>query len=205
MFKIRKFIHVSYSKNRDWKPVISQILTNVQEIFLVMWMLTVPTPLDHMYVHATLDTLEMDKLAQVILIGFLQSQLFEAESNLERPFNSNYGARSSITFILKWSPTWFTPHQKWCIIWFCPTSFENSFAVFCVVILYVLMHQNIFIITYNYGLWRGALDPHQTSTSVRKWTSVMSTPPAVIPRAPTVVPVILNTLGMVWLVKVSLF
>ena len=144
MFKIRKFIHVSYSKNRDWKPVISQILTNVQEIFLVMWMLTVPTPLDHIYVHATLNTLEMDKLAQVILIGFLQSQVFEAERNLERPFNSNYGAKSSITFILKWSPTWFTPHQKWCIILFCPTSFENSFAVFCVVILYVLIHQNIF-------------------------------------------------------------
>ena len=98
VFQIRRFTHVSYSKNRDWKPVISQILTNVQEIFLVMWMLTVPTPLDHMYVHATLDTLEMDKLALVILISFLQcpekslllflyiqSQLFEAGSNLKRP------------------------------------------------------------------------------------------------------------------------
>ena len=74
MFKIRRFIHVSCSKNRDWKPVISQILTNGQEIFLVMWMLTVPTQLDHMYVHATLDTLEMDKLAQVILITFLHRQ-----------------------------------------------------------------------------------------------------------------------------------
>ena len=95
MFKIRRFIHVSYSKNRDWKPVISQILTNVQEIFLVMWMLTVPTPLDHMYVHATLDTLEMDKIAQVILISFLKSQLFKAESNLKRPFNSNYVEKKS--------------------------------------------------------------------------------------------------------------
>ena len=66
MFKIR-FIQESYSKNRDWKPFISQILTNVQEIFLVMWMLTVPTPLDHMYVHATLDTREMENLAGVIL------------------------------------------------------------------------------------------------------------------------------------------
>ena len=47
-----------------------------------MWMLTVPTPLDHMYVHASLDTLETDKLAQVILISFLQSQLFKAEGNL---------------------------------------------------------------------------------------------------------------------------
>ena len=72
ILKIRRFMHVSYSKNRDWKPVISQILTNVQEIFLVMWMLTVPTQLDHMYVHATLDTLETDILAQVILITFLQ-------------------------------------------------------------------------------------------------------------------------------------
>ena len=50
-------------------------------------MLSVPTPLDHIYVHATLDTLEMDKLAQVILIGFLKSQLLEAESNLKRPLN----------------------------------------------------------------------------------------------------------------------
>ena len=50
-------------------------------------MLTVPTPWDHIYVHATLDTLEMDKLAHVILIGFLKSQLFEAESNLKRPLN----------------------------------------------------------------------------------------------------------------------
>ena len=64
-------------------------------------MLTVPTPLDHMYVHATLDTLEMDKLAQVILISFLQSQLFKAERNLKRPLNSNYGGRRSQTFILK--------------------------------------------------------------------------------------------------------
>ena len=85
---------------------MSQILTNVLEIFLTMRMLTLPTPLDHMYVHATLDTLEMDKLASVILISFLQcpekssmtgeeqfslllflyiqSQLFEAGSNLKR-------------------------------------------------------------------------------------------------------------------------
>ena len=35
-------------------------------------MLTVPTQLDYMYVHDTLDTLEMDKLAQVILITSLQ-------------------------------------------------------------------------------------------------------------------------------------
>ena len=68
-------------------------------------MLTVPTPLDHMYVHATLDTLEMDKLAQVILISFLQSQLFKAGSTLKRPLNSNYGAESSETFILKCSST----------------------------------------------------------------------------------------------------
>ena len=64
-------------------------------------MLTVPTQLDHMYVHATLDTLEMDKLARVILISFLQCQLFKAEGDLKRPFNSNYGAKSSQTFILK--------------------------------------------------------------------------------------------------------
>ena len=52
-------------------------------------MLTVTTPLDHIYVHATLDTSEMDRLAQVILMSFLQSQPFKAESNLKRPFNSN--------------------------------------------------------------------------------------------------------------------
>ena len=74
-------------------------------------MLTVPTQLDHMYVHATLDTLETDKLAQVILITFLQcpeksfmteerhpplllflyiqSQLLKAGGNLKRLFNSN--------------------------------------------------------------------------------------------------------------------
>ena len=40
------------------------------------------------------------------LISFLQSQLFKAEGNLRRPFNSNNGARSSQTFILKCS---FTP------------------------------------------------------------------------------------------------
>ena len=84
-----------------------QILTNVLEIFFALRMLTVPTPLDHMYVHAPLDTLEMDKLASVILISFLQcpeksfrtgeeqfslllflyiqSQLFEAGNNLKRP------------------------------------------------------------------------------------------------------------------------
>ena len=58
-----------------------------------------------MYVHATLDTLEMDRLAQVILISFLQSQPFKAESNLKCPFNSNYDAGSSQTFILKCSST----------------------------------------------------------------------------------------------------
>ena len=68
-------------------------------------MLTVPTPLDHMYVHAALDTREMENLAGVILKIFLQSQLFKAESNLKRLFNSNYGVRSSQTFILKCSST----------------------------------------------------------------------------------------------------
>ena len=67
-FNIRRFIYASYYQ----KPLMSQILINVLEIFLAMRMLTVPTPLDHMYVHATLDTLEMDKLASVILINFLQ-------------------------------------------------------------------------------------------------------------------------------------
>ena len=129
MIKIRRFIHVSYSKNRNGKPVISQILTNVQEIFLVMWMLTVPTQLDHIYVHATLDTLETDKLAFfffVILITFLQcpeksfsseerqpplllflciqSQLLNAGGNLKRLFSLNYKAGSSQTFILKSIP-----------------------------------------------------------------------------------------------------
>ena len=49
-------------------------------------MLTLPTPFDHMYVHATLDTREMENLAGVILKIFLQSQLFKAESNLKRLF-----------------------------------------------------------------------------------------------------------------------
>ena len=51
-----------------------------------MSMLTVPTPLDHIYEHATLDTQEMNRLAQVILMSFLQSQPFKAEKNLKRPF-----------------------------------------------------------------------------------------------------------------------
>ena len=69
-------------------------------------MLTVPTPLDHMYVHATLDTREMENLAGVIVKSFFQSQLFSAESNLKRFFfNSNYGTRSSETFIVKCSST----------------------------------------------------------------------------------------------------
>ena len=89
-------------------------------------MLTVPTQLDHMYVHARLDTLEMDKLAQVILITFLhrpeksfiteerqpplllflyiQSQLPKAGGNLKRLSSSNYKAESSQTFILKFIP-----------------------------------------------------------------------------------------------------
>ena len=130
VFQIRRFTHVSYSKNHDWKPVISQILTNVQEIFLVMWMLTVPTQLDHMSVHATLDTLETDKLAffvvVMILITFLQcpeksfiteemqpplllflciqSRLLKAGGNLKRLFSSNYKARSSQSFLLKFIP-----------------------------------------------------------------------------------------------------
>ena len=168
MLKIRRFIHVSYSKNRDWKPVISQILTNVQEIFLVMWMLTVPTQLDHMYVHATLDTLETDKLAQVILITFLQcpeksfmteerqpplllflyiqSQLLKAGGNLKRLFSLNYKAGYSQTFILK-----FIRHEKMWILLFCPPSFEIRFAVFWISIHYILIHQNIF--HHNIQLW----------------------------------------------------
>ena len=89
-------------------------------------MLTVPTQLDHMYVNATLDTLEMDKLAQVILITFLQCpeksfmceerqpplllflniqyQLLDAGGNLNRLFSLNYKAGSSQTFILKFIP-----------------------------------------------------------------------------------------------------
>ena len=89
-------------------------------------MLTVPTQLDHMYVHATLDTLETDKLAQVILITFLQfpeksfmteerqpplllflyiqSQLLNAGDNLKRRFSLNYKAGSSQSFILKFIP-----------------------------------------------------------------------------------------------------
>ena len=75
------------------------MLTNVQEIFLVMRMLTVPTSLDHMYVHATLDTLEMDRLAQVILTSFFQYRVFKAGSNLKRPFNSNYVAIGQVCSI----------------------------------------------------------------------------------------------------------
>ena len=89
-------------------------------------MLTVPTQLDHMYVHATLDTLMTEKLAQVILITFLQcpeksfmteerqpplllflciqSQLFKAGGNLKRLFSLNYKTGSNQTFILKFIP-----------------------------------------------------------------------------------------------------
>ena len=124
-YNIRRFIYASYSQ----KPLMSQILINVLEIFLAMRMLTVPTPLDHIYVHATLDTLETDKLAFfffVILITFLQcpeksfiteerqpplllflyvqSQLLKVGGNLKRLFSSNYKTGSNQTFILKFIP-----------------------------------------------------------------------------------------------------
>ena len=126
-------------------------------------MLTVPTQLDHMYVHATLDTLETDKLTFfffVILITFLQcpeksfnteerqpplllllciqSQLLKAGGNLKRLFSSNYKARSSQSFILKFIP-------------YFPISFEIRFAVFRIDIHYILIHQNIF--HHNIRLW----------------------------------------------------
>ena len=131
-------------------------------------MLTVPTQLDHMYVHATLDTPETDRLAQVILITFLQcqeksfmteerqpplllflyiqSQLLKAGGNLKRLFSLNYKAGNSQTFILK-----FIPHEKLWIVLFCPTSFEIIFAVFWIGIHYILIHQNIF--HHNIQLW----------------------------------------------------
>ena len=129
---------------------------------------TVPTQLDHMYVHATLDTLETDKLAQVILITFLQcpeksfmteerqpplllflyiqSQLLKAGGNLKRLFSSNKKAGSGQSFILK-----FVPHQKLWIVLFFPISFEIRFAVFWIGIHYILIHQNI--IHHNIQLW----------------------------------------------------
>ena len=131
-------------------------------------MLTVPTQLDHKYIYATLDTLEMDKLAQVILITFLQcseksymteerqpplllflyiqSQLLEAGGNLKRLSSLNYKAGSGQTFILK-----FIPHEKLWIVLFCPSSFEIRFAVFWIGIHYILIHQNIF--HHNIQLW----------------------------------------------------
>ena len=48
-----------------------------------------------------------DKRGAILLLLFLyiQSQLFEAGSNLKRSFNSNYGAGSNQIFILKCSST----------------------------------------------------------------------------------------------------
>ena len=183
MFKIR-FMHVSYSKNRDWKPFISQILTNVQEIFLVMWMLTVPTPLDHIYVHATLGTLEMDRLAQVILISFLQCP--------ERSFMTNERQSSSLVFLFR-SYFYFYTIPAIQSGELTKTSFQLKIMAPEIVKHLYWLTKTFLIITSK----RGALDSLQTLTGVHKWTSVMSTPLAVIPRAP----VILNTLRMVWHVK----
>ena len=41
----------------------------------------------------------------LLLFLYIQSQLFEAGSNLKRSFNSNYGAGSNQIFILKCSST----------------------------------------------------------------------------------------------------
>lgn len=46
------------------------MLTNVMEITLVTTTLVAQTPLDHMYVNATPDLLEMEVIAQVNLMTF---------------------------------------------------------------------------------------------------------------------------------------
>lgn len=46
------------------------MLTNVMEITLVTTTLVAQTQLDHMYVHATPDLLEMEVIAQVNLMTF---------------------------------------------------------------------------------------------------------------------------------------
>ena len=102
-FNIRRFIYASYYQ----KPLMSQILINVLEIFLAMRMLTVPTPLDPIYVHATLDTLDMDKLAYVILISFLQCSEKSFMTREEQfyycsfyTYNPNYSKREVIWNVL---------------------------------------------------------------------------------------------------------
>ena len=56
-------------------------------------MLHVATPLDHIYVHATLGTLEMDRIAQVILISFLQCP--------EKSFMTDERQSSSLVFLFR--------------------------------------------------------------------------------------------------------
>ena len=51
--------------------MVSQILTIVKEITLVTWMLPARTPMDRIFVNATLDLMEMVKAAQVNLISSL--------------------------------------------------------------------------------------------------------------------------------------
>ena len=48
---------------------VSQILTSVEEIIPITWMLHGWAPLDHMYMNVTLEILEIDKTAQANLIS----------------------------------------------------------------------------------------------------------------------------------------
>ena len=158
----------------------------MQEIFLVMWMLHVPTPLDHIYVHATLGTLEMGRIAQVILISFLQCP--------EKSFMTDERQSSSLVFLFR---SYFYTILAIQSGELTKTSFQLKIMAPEIVKHLYWLTKTFLIITSK----RGALDSLQTLTGVHKWTSVMSTPLAVIPRAPTVAPVILNTLRMVWHVK----
>ena len=65
IFKVTNMIKCKYIY------MVSQILTIVKEITLVTWMLPARTPMDRIFVNATLDLMEMVKAAQVNLISSL--------------------------------------------------------------------------------------------------------------------------------------
>ena len=113
-FNIRRCIYASYSQ----KPLMSQILINVLEIFLAIGshVCTCHTGYtgdgqtclgDFNKFPSMFRKVLYNQRGAILLLLFLyiQSQLFEAGSNLKRPFNSNYGAGSNQIFILKCSST----------------------------------------------------------------------------------------------------
>ena len=126
MFKIRRFIHVSCSKNRDWKPVISQILTNGQENLSCHVNAnctntigshvctchtgytgdgqTCSSDFDNFSSSSEKSFITEERQPPLLLFLYIQSQLLKAGGNLKRLFSSNYKTGSNQTFILKFIP-----------------------------------------------------------------------------------------------------